>query len=210
MDYIQNGQKEDGHNLFTPHKVFLSLPMSGLSDETVKQTIERMEKNYKKEYPEDTNVEFVTNYTVEDNPKPDPYYLGQAISKMAYCDCIYFAKDFEKSRGCKAEYYVATHYGIKILLENKADKKTDPPIISVDTGGSNKTVVSFYDIPKEQIAESLKGIKLPTEFKANTSVMEVFINISDEQIKKHIEDLMDNQYKEESKPLFGKPDTLEH
>lgn len=43
--------------------------------------------------------------------------IGKSIQLMSDCDVIYFAKGFNKARGCRIEYKVARDYGIPMMFE---------------------------------------------------------------------------------------------
>lgn len=107
-------------------RIFLSLPMSGRSDEEIKTQIEEMKAEFLLKNPLDKGEEiaFVHNFEEMEvitntfdlfegeRKTPALYYLGRAINKMAYCDGVLFAEDFTLARGCLVEEIVAKRYGI--------------------------------------------------------------------------------------------------
>lgn len=87
-------------------KVFISQPMTGLT----KEQIEANTKKYLK-YAEDildVEVDLVFEYV--ESVQPPLYWLGRAISQMAYSDVIFFAPGFRDSKGCCIEFIVAKLY----------------------------------------------------------------------------------------------------
>lgn len=109
----------------TRHKkvVFISLPMSGFSDEYVKANIEAAKTAYLAITKLDiTQVAFVDNMDAERLGKPDNmnyecvWYLGHALQKLAACDEAFFWFDWEKARGCQIEHDVCIQYGIPVMV----------------------------------------------------------------------------------------------
>lgn len=117
-------------------RIFLSLPMSGRSDESIAAQIEQM-KTYILESKifGNSEIEFVDNVfsgkllesAWDENEDSIPKhkrlaYLGLAIAQMADCDAIALGKDWQKAKGCKVEHEVARQYSIPIFrcysLEN--------------------------------------------------------------------------------------------
>lgn len=102
--------------------VFISLPMSGFSDEYVKANIEAAKTAYLAITKLDiTQVAFVDNMDAERLGKPDNmnyecvWYLGHALQKLAACDEAFFWFDWEKARGCQIEHDVCIQYGIPVM-----------------------------------------------------------------------------------------------
>lgn len=102
-------------------RVFLSLPMSGRSDEDIQAQIEEMKAKFLLANPFDNGEEivFVDNLENDIDPsscidvKTEPLlYLGEAIRKLAYCDCAYFGKGWSKARGCIVELEACGKYNI--------------------------------------------------------------------------------------------------
>lgn len=102
--------------------VFISVPMSGREREDIISEIHDIGALYFKEFGYD--VRFIDNADCDFFPCPAHIgkdaevkcenigYLSQALLKMAYCDEIIFADDFDTARGCRVECYVALKYGI--------------------------------------------------------------------------------------------------
>ena len=130
-------------------KIFLSLPMSGRTDEQIENTIYKemvpiiiksgifegtyviKDKVYEGEYV------FIDNFQVDAKEMAEMerqareavtsnlVYLGEAIKKLAYVDAVVFAEDFEEARGCMVELYVAYKYDIPcyIIVTNDEGEK---------------------------------------------------------------------------------------
>ena len=107
-------------------KIFLSLPMSGRSDEEIKEQINKMKSEFLLKNPFDgEEIEFVDNFENDIDPsrcidlKTEPLlYLGEAIRKMAYCDGVYFGYGWYNARGCQIERDVAYSYDIPSYIFN--------------------------------------------------------------------------------------------
>lgn len=100
-------------------KVFLSLPMNGLTTKEVEEEIAKMEKAVRKLYHTTcywtNNVEFVTNYYYypeKEVQRIRPYCLGEAIKKMADCQLVVFHPNYRQANGCWIEYEVCNRYHI--------------------------------------------------------------------------------------------------
>lgn len=119
-------------------RVFLSLPMSGRTDEEIKKQIEEMKRwILKSGYFGDEAVIFVYNlgcnpqgYGIVDDYeehsinyrcvpaecRQEPLlYLASAIKQMAYVDCVFFGNGWNKARGCCVERNVAFSYHIPVV-----------------------------------------------------------------------------------------------
>lgn len=102
-------------------KLFVSLPMRGLSEREIKQRM----KYLKALVENDLNEEVILIDTfIKDEPDSKEinniglYFLGKSIEEMAYADIVIFADGWKEARGCKVEYSAAIEYGLKILYEN--------------------------------------------------------------------------------------------
>lgn len=112
-------------------RIFLSLPMSGKTDEQISHAIFHeiipTVIDNKKIFTnnEDEELLFVDNFCV--HPKemadmekaareaktPNLVYLGEALKKMATCDAVIFAEDYGLARGCLVEEKVAQMYSLE-------------------------------------------------------------------------------------------------
>lgn len=111
-------------------KVFLSLPMSGRTNEEIAIQMQEMQVKFEKDHPGE-QYEFVSNYIAIVDPEikhQKVALLSIAIGKLADCDCIYFGKGFQDARGCLVEDYIAAHYGIERIFEEESEK----PILELE------------------------------------------------------------------------------
>ena len=104
-------------------RVFISLPMSGRSDEEVKKDNEMVRKIVGEGHWFGDEVEFVDNLLTPTEEvelfdllnKPvtkNLLYLGTAITKMASCNAVVFAPGWDKASDCRVEFEVAKQYDI--------------------------------------------------------------------------------------------------
>ena len=49
------------------------------------------------------------------------WYLGKSLELLSTADVVYFAKDWEKYRGCRIENTCAIEYGIELVIEDYKD-----------------------------------------------------------------------------------------
>lgn len=130
-------------------KVFLSVPMKGLTDEEIADELDIVGQVAKAYFPHD-DVEFVCNWMPVPNYEQLPdkevkneavFYLGEALQSLSTCDAILspsavFKVDEDDNcttyHGCEIEYEVACAYHIpvyeydsKILVafDNKKEEK---------------------------------------------------------------------------------------
>lgn len=99
-------------------KIFISLPMRGLSDEDI---YERRDLLYS--YVSDA-FDLIDTMWMED-PNPDPnnklYYLGKSIGALGEADAALFAGDWAKAPGCVIERMICNFYNIPIIDEVAAE-----------------------------------------------------------------------------------------
>ena len=103
----------------TKTKIFISMPMAHKTDAQIISEF----KNIKQEFLKTCkNAEFIdsifSNFDLENNANTPIHYLGRSIELLADADIIYFAKGWQKARGCKVEHLVAELYG-KMIKEAK-------------------------------------------------------------------------------------------
>lgn len=109
-------------------KIFLSLPMSGRSDEDIQAQILEMKAEFllKNPFYKGEQIVFVDNLENDIDPsrcvdvKTAPLlYLGEAIRKLAYCDGVYFGNGWSKARGCLIEMEVCVKYDIPRFINRR-------------------------------------------------------------------------------------------
>lgn len=109
-------------------RIFLSLPMSGRTDEQIANAIYNnmvsvaIDNKMIFTNNEDELLLFVDNFCIsplemanmereaKDANVPNLVYLGEALKRMATCDAVLFAEDYSLARGCLVEEKVAKMY----------------------------------------------------------------------------------------------------
>ena len=96
-------------------KVFISQPMKGKSDGEIKAVRENLIKKIKERFGE---VEIMDTYLENAPYDARPlWYLAKSLEILSRADIAYFAKDFDKNRGCIIEHLCAREYGITVVYE---------------------------------------------------------------------------------------------
>lgn len=106
-------------------RVMISQPMTGVSEEEIIEAHDRAKKYLEsKGYrviettrfnPSLINKEMLEAMSVLHEAV---YILSGDLKAMCNCNTIYFCKDWEKSRSCRAEYELAKIYGYNIIFED--------------------------------------------------------------------------------------------
>ena len=101
-------------------KVFISQPMTGLTNEEILKV-----RNETITYLKDSfvfgvlpnEIEFIDSFIEDSNEKP-LYLLGKALEKLSIADVCVFVDGWKDSRGCRIEHECCVQYGIpKIYFE---------------------------------------------------------------------------------------------
>lgn len=85
-------------------KLFISQPMKGKSDEEILAE------------PVEVIDSFFQSAPADARPL---WFLGKSLELLSTADVVYFAKGWEKARGCKIENTCAIEYGITVLEDYK-------------------------------------------------------------------------------------------
>lgn len=95
-------------------KLFISQPMRDKSDEEILAVREQAIESVKRNLGEDVEVidSFFQNAPHDTNPL---WCLAKSIELMGTADVVYFAKDWEKYRGCRIENECACEYGLTVI-----------------------------------------------------------------------------------------------
>lgn len=98
-------------------KVMISQPMSGFTDEQIRETRDKAIK-----WINDNDYELINSYFpdyVNDNDETVKHkpvdYLSRAIYVLSKSDILLMCPGWEDARGCKAEKYVADAYDIEVV-----------------------------------------------------------------------------------------------
>ena len=102
-------------------KLFISQPMKGKSDEEILRERENAIKSAKKLLGEPVEIidSFFQSAPVDAKPL---WFLGKSLELLSTADIAYFAKGWEKARGCKIEHTCAVEYGITVIEDCKGEK----------------------------------------------------------------------------------------
>ncbi len=95
-------------------KLFISQPMKGKTDEQILKERDIAIQEVKELVGDD--VEIIDSF-FEDAPHDARplWYLGKSLELLSTADVAYFAKDWDKYRGCKIEHICAIEYGIDCI-----------------------------------------------------------------------------------------------
>ena len=97
--------------------VFISQPMSGLDISEIKEVRDRIMKKLENDFGRALYI--IDNLQEDKDPETTTHlmYLGEDVRLLDNADVVYFAKGWEKSRGCNIEFQVAREYGIRMIFE---------------------------------------------------------------------------------------------
>ena len=95
-------------------KLFISQPMRGKTDEEILAVREKAIESVERNLGEKVEVidSFFQNAPADAKPL---WYLGKSLELLSTADVAYFAKDWEKYRGCRIENTCAVEYGIDVI-----------------------------------------------------------------------------------------------
>lgn len=95
-------------------KLFISQPMKGKTNEEIEAERAKAVEEAKAVLNDDVEVidSFSKGAPVDARPL---WFLGKSIELLSVADAAYFAKDWDKYRGCKIEHSCAVEYGIKVI-----------------------------------------------------------------------------------------------
>ena len=95
-------------------KLFISLPMAGLSEEEIRKRMAEYKENA--EYLMGEELELIDSFIEENIPNSikdvGVWCLGRSIAMMADADVVYFGRGWRNARGCIVEYEAAYRYKI--------------------------------------------------------------------------------------------------
>ena len=92
-------------------KLFISQPMRGKSDADILAERQKAIKSAEEKIGEKVEVidSFFQSAPVGAKPL---WFIGKSLEFLSDADIAYFAKDWQKARGCKIEHERAVEYGI--------------------------------------------------------------------------------------------------
>lgn len=97
-------------------KVFISQPMVDKTDEEIKAVRNKIIEEIRAYIDDDVEVIDSFFEGAPHDAKP-LWFLGKSLQLLSNADIAYFAKGWEKYRGCRIEYECAAEYGINIMEE---------------------------------------------------------------------------------------------
>ena len=105
-------------------KIFISMPMNGKTDEEIVKEFKSIKKRVLELFDGCQVIDSVfSNFDLDNNANTPIHYLGRSIELLADADIVYFAKGWEKARGCLIEYQIAKTYGKTYVEEPKQEQK---------------------------------------------------------------------------------------
>ena len=95
-------------------KLFISQPMKDKTDEEILAVREKAIQSAKNHLGEE--VEVIDSFFQDAPHDARPlWFLGKSLELLSTADVAYFAKDWDKYRGCKIENTCAIEYGIDVI-----------------------------------------------------------------------------------------------
>lgn len=109
-------------------RVFISQPMSGLSNDEILSARRKATDYITSIYP-NNEIVVIDSYQPQENTEYNAIsavnLLGQALSKMASAEIIYFAPGWKESKGCQVENEVARRWleptGVKLIEDDMVE-----------------------------------------------------------------------------------------
>lgn len=96
-------------------KLFISQPMKGKTDEQILKERDIAIQEVK-ELVGDDDVEIIDSFFKDAPHDARPlWHLGKSLELLSTADVAYFAKDWDKYRGCKIEHICAIEYGVDCI-----------------------------------------------------------------------------------------------
>ena len=105
-------------------KAMISQPMSGKTDGEIAETRERATGSLEAMGYEVVNTLFTDEWYGDEAMRERGVvqvplcYLAKSLENMSLCHAAYFAKGWEKARGCRIEHDAAVAYGLEVLYED--------------------------------------------------------------------------------------------
>lgn len=95
-------------------KMFISLPMNGLTDEEVHNEINRIASKFKEKY------DIIDTFIQEESPHGSSnnsgvWYLGRSIQLLSSANIVVFHKNWSSARGCVVEHRICELYNIPYI-----------------------------------------------------------------------------------------------
>lgn len=107
----------------TKPRVFISMPMSGLTKDEIIKRMACEKANIEAMLMDEVELidTHINNADIPDGVDAGLWCLGESIKLLASADLIYFSYGYDKARGCMIEYQCAMAYGVECInVSNKA------------------------------------------------------------------------------------------
>lgn len=103
-------------------KVFISQPMNGKTKEEIDAVRLKAIQLIAAKYPGE-KIEEIKSFltTTPEDVNQGLWCLGKSLELMAEADVVYFAKGWEKARGCKIENEAALDYDMIVIEDYTKD-----------------------------------------------------------------------------------------
>lgn len=104
-------------------KAMLSQPMAGKTESEIIETRDRAIKYLEALGCEVVNTLFTDEWYSKEKMEERGVvqiplcFLAKSLENMSLCHVAYFAKGWEKARGCRIEHEAAVAYGLEIIYE---------------------------------------------------------------------------------------------
>ena len=104
-------------------KAMLSQPMAGKTESEIIETRDRAIKYLEAMGCEVVNTLFTDEWYSKEKMEERGVvqiplcFLAKSLENMSLCHVAYFAKGWEKARGCRIEHEAAVAYGLEIIYE---------------------------------------------------------------------------------------------
>lgn len=100
-------------------KIFISMPMKGLSESEIAGLMTDYANQLHKVYPD---AVFIDSLIRKEELNESPVYnLGTSIQMLSQADLVFFAHGWYSARGCRIEREVCIEYDIKTMYEEELD-----------------------------------------------------------------------------------------
>ena len=102
-------------------KAMISQPMAGKTDEQIAATREKAMADLEAMGYEVVNTLFTGEWYGDEAMRERGVvqvplcYLAKSLENMSLCHAAYFAKGWEKARGCRIEHDAAVAYGLEVI-----------------------------------------------------------------------------------------------
>lgn len=135
---MNNGNKKN-HNAMVKKTIYISLPITGRKQETVRKHAERLRSMVESlggSYVLPTEIPEIREAIGRGEDQEDPiafynFCMGHCVRSLLGCHEIMLGIGWRKSRGCRAEAALAVVYGLRIFEELPGEKFREIDIFDV-------------------------------------------------------------------------------